>query len=43
MSKGLVERSSLEAIANAIRRKNGLQDTYTPAQIVKSEFVCKLL
>jgi tRNA A37 threonylcarbamoyladenosine modification protein TsaB len=33
MSKGLVERSSLEAIANAIREKNGNSDTYTPAQM----------
>lgn len=33
MSKGLVERSSLEAIAAAIRAQNKSSDTYTPAQM----------
>lgn len=33
MSKGLVEQSSLKAIADAIREKNGLSDTYTPAEM----------
>lgn len=33
MSKGLVERDSLTAIANAIRSKTGGSDTYTPAEM----------
>jgi hypothetical protein len=33
MSKGLVERSSLEVIANAIREKNGLSDIYKPVEM----------
>lgn len=33
MSKGLVERSSLEAIADAIRAKLGVSTQYTPAQM----------
>ena len=33
MANVLVQESSLQAIANAIRQKNGSQDTYTPAQM----------
>lgn len=36
MSKGLVERSSLTAIANAIRAKNGSSSTYKPAQMANA-------
>ena len=33
MANVLVQESSLQAIANAIRAQNGTQDTYTPAQM----------
>lgn len=33
MANVLVQESSLQAIAEAIREKNGTQDTYTPAQM----------
>ena len=33
MANVLVQESSLRAIADAIRQKNGSQDTYTPAQM----------
>ena len=33
MGDVLVQESSLSAIADAIRAKNGSQDTYTPAQM----------
>ena len=33
MANVLVEESSLQSIANAIRSKNGLSDTYTPSQM----------
>ena len=33
MGNVLVQESSLQAIANAIRAQNGSQDTYTPAQM----------
>lgn len=33
MANVLVQESSLQAIANAIRNKNGSQDTYTPAMM----------
>lgn len=33
MAKGLVEQSTMTAIADAIRAKNGTEDTYTPAQM----------
>ena len=33
MANVLVQESSLQAIANAIRDQNGTQDTYTPAQM----------
>ena len=33
MANVLVQESSLRAIANAIRQKNGSQNTYTPAQM----------
>lgn len=36
MSKGLVERDSLTAIANAIRSKTGSSDTYTPAEMASA-------
>lgn len=33
MAKGLVEQSTMTAIADAIRAKNNSEDTYTPAQM----------
>lgn len=36
MANVLVQESSLQAIADAIRQKNGLQDTYTPAQMAQA-------